>query len=63
MAREVYVEKEDCTSCMQCANNLPEVFQMDEENLAEVHNSAGADEDDIQYEIDSCPGMCIHWKD
>ncbi|PPT08955.1 hypothetical protein CKA32_001307 [Geitlerinema sp. FC II] len=48
---------------MQCASSLPEVFQMDDENLAEVHDSTGADEDDIQNEIDSCPGMCIHWKD
>ncbi|MDC0834969.1 ferredoxin [Leptolyngbya valderiana BDU 20041] len=63
MARAVYVDKEDCTSCMQCASSLPEVFQMDDENLAEVHDSTGADEDDIQNEIDSCPGMCIHWKD
>jgi ferredoxin len=62
MARQVYVDKDSCTSCMQCANNLPEVFQMDDDNLAEVHDSAGADEDAIQDEIDSCPGMCIHWK-
>jgi len=63
MPRIAYVDKDECTSCNQCADNLPEVFQMDDDDLAEVHTPSGADEDDIQEEIDSCPGECIHWKD
>lgn len=44
MAKEVYVDKEECTSCAQCVDDLPDVFRMDDDDLAEVHNSAGASE-------------------
>lgn len=63
MAKEVYVKKDDCTSCSQCVDNLPEVFRMDDDDMAEVHDPAGASEDEIQDEIDACPGECIHWKE
>lgn len=62
MAREVYVEKEECTGCELCTDALPEVFKMNSEGLSEVHDSAGAEESVIQDVIDSCPAECIHWK-
>lgn len=63
MAKEVYVDQDECTSCGQCADNLPEVFAMDDDDLAYVTSSTGASEEAIQEEIDSCPGECIHWKE
>ena len=63
MSREVYVDKSECTSCGQCADDLPEVFRLDDDDIAEVHNPEGASEEEIQEEIDACPGECIHWKD
>lgn len=56
-----YVNKADCTSCHLCTEELPLVFRMDEEELAEVFNPYGADEEAIGEAIDSCPGECIHW--
>lgn len=61
--RIAYVDKENCTSCHACTEELSEVFEMDEDDLAQVHNPAGADEEAIQDAIDSCPGECIHWKE
>ncbi|OGG95262.1 MAG: ferredoxin [Candidatus Lambdaproteobacteria bacterium RIFOXYD2_FULL_50_16] len=61
--RIVFVEKAECTSCQLCADELPDVFRMDEDDLAEVHHIDGAEEEEIQDSIDSCPGECIHWKD
>ncbi len=58
-----FVDKAECTSCHLCTDELPEVFRMDDDDLAEVHNPAGAGEDEIQDSIDSCPGECIHWKE
>lgn len=67
----VYVNKDDCTSCNQCADNLPKFFQMDDEDIAESHingsniNNAPIQEEEqslVQNEIDECPGECIHWK-
>jgi len=63
MSKIAYVDKDNCTSCHQCTDELPEVFQMDEDDLAEVHNPTGASEDEIQESIDACPGECIHWKE
>ena len=63
MAKEVYVDKDECTACGQCTDDLPEVFKLDDDDLAEVHDSAGASEEEIQEEIDACPGECIHWKE
>ena len=58
-----YVDKENCTSCNACVEEVPDVFQMDEDDLAEVYNAEGASEDDIQDTIESCPGECILWKE
>lgn len=58
-----YVDKDACTSCHLCVDELPEVFVMDPDDLAEVHNPEGADQEAIQDSIDSCPGECIHWKE
>ena len=63
MSKEAYVDQDECTSCSQCADNLPEVFAMSDDDLAYVHNTGGAEEDNIQEEMDQCPGECIHWKD
>jgi len=71
MSKFVYVNKDDCTSCHQCTDNLPRYFQMDDDDLAESHvngleiNNAPVSEEDtpaVQREIDFCPGECIHWK-
>jgi len=70
--RVVKVNKDDCTSCNQCVDNLPKYFQADEDYLAESHingqqiNKAPIPEEDfelVQNEIDDCPGECIQWKD
>ena len=71
MGRIVGVNKDDCTSCNQCADNLPKYFRMDDDDLAESHvsgsnvNKADIPEEDhalVQNEVDECPGECIHWK-
>ncbi len=63
MGKDVFVDQDECTSCGQCADNLPEVFEMDDDDLAFVLDKDAGDEEAIQEEIDQCPGECIHWKD
>ena len=71
MGRIAYVNKDDCTSCNQCADNLPKYFQMDDNDNSETHingefiNNATIPEEDVkkvQKEMDECPGECIKWK-
>lgn len=64
MAKIPWVDKEECTSCGLCADNLPDVFRMDDDSLAECFNAGSATEEEIQEEaIDVCPVECIHWKE
>ncbi len=63
MAKVVYVDQEECTSCGVCMDELPEVFEYDENDLSHVHNPKGASEDKIQEVMDMCPVECIHWKE
>ncbi len=63
MAKEVYVDADECTGCELCVDTLPEVFEMNADGVSVVHNSKGANEDKIQEVIDSCPAECIHWRD
>ena len=63
MARRPYVDQEACIGCELCANTLPEVFRMNEQHLAEVHNPEGGTEGQVQEVIDACPVNCIHWEE
>jgi len=63
MAKVPYVDKDECTGCGDCVENCPEVFQFDEDDLAEVKNPNGASEEEIQDAIDNCPAEAIHWKE
>jgi ferredoxin len=63
MAMIPFVEQEECTGCGLCEEVCPEVFQMNEDDVSEVHDEEGASEDKIQEAIDGCPVECIHWED
>jgi len=63
MAKEVYVDESECTGCELCVDELPEVFEMNDDNVSIVHNPKGADEAKIQEAIDDCPSECIKWKE
>jgi len=71
MSKNVYVNKDECTSCALCTDGLPEYFRMDDDDLAESHNNGSNvgnasvpdnDTDKVQELIDDCPAECIHWK-
>lgn len=62
MAGKPHVDQDACISCRLCADTVPEVFRMTEDNLAEVYDASGASEEKIQEAIDACPTACIHWQ-
>ncbi len=63
MPKKPVVNQEECISCGLCAEICPEVFRLNDKDLSEVHNPAGAPEEKIQEAIDSCPVQCIHWEE
>ncbi len=62
MSRKPFVDQDVCISCRLCVEAVPEVFRMNEDDLAEVYNPFGASETEIQGAIDGCPVNCISWE-
>ena len=64
MAREIWIDEEQCISCGMCINNLPDVFRYNSSGKAECYDPSGASEEAIQSDaVDACPVSCIHWKE
>lgn len=64
MGKTIKIDEDECTSCAQCADNLPDVFEMNDDDMAIVKSGwESADEEDIQEEIDTCPAECITWEE
>lgn len=61
MARTPFVDQDICISCRLCVDTVPEVFRMTDNDLAEVYDPSGADEEQVQEAMDACPVACIHW--
>lgn len=63
MAKVPYVDKDACTSCGVCVENVPTVFRFDDDMKAEVFDPNGAPESEIQEAMDMCPAACITWEE
>ncbi|HEB30482.1 MAG TPA: ferredoxin [Spirochaetes bacterium] len=63
MAKAFYVDEEECIGCGACVDCSPDVFHLNDDNIAEITNADGASEEEIQDAIESCPTECIHWED
>jgi ferredoxin len=63
MARTVIIDQDECINCGACVDTCPEVFRMNDDNLAEVYKADGASEEEIQDAIESCPVSCIQWEE
>ena len=62
MVKKPYVDQDTCISCELCVSIAPEVFRMNDDNVAEVFDPLGASEEMILEAIDNCPVNCIHWE-
>ena len=57
------VDPDLCTGCELCVDIAPDTFQMNDEDISEVVNPQGDNEDAIQEAIDSCPSEAISWEE
>lgn len=64
MAKEFYIDEDECIACGSCAELCPNCFNFDEDEMdyAEV-TSFDCPEEDVQEAMDNCPAECIHWED
>jgi ferredoxin len=63
MAKTVTIDQDECISCGACVDACPDVFRMNDDNLAEIYNATGASEEEIEDAIESCPVTCISWEE
>ncbi len=57
------MDEEECIGCGACVDSAPDVFSLNEDNIAEIINAAGGSAEEIQDAMDACPSECIHWED
>lgn len=63
MAKKPVVDEDLCTGDEVCVSIAPDVFELNDEGIAEVKDPEGADEATIQTAIDSCPTDAISWEE
>jgi pyruvate-ferredoxin/flavodoxin oxidoreductase len=55
-----WVESDECTSCNDCINAVPNVFKYNSNKQAHVYNPKGDKYAKIVAAAEKCPSMCIH---
>jgi ferredoxin len=63
MARKPVVDSDLCQGAYICESIAPNTFKVNENDLSEVVDPQGDDEDTIQQAIDSCPYGAISWQE
>lgn len=63
MAKQLYIDPEECISCESCVELCPEAFRMSSTgSYAEVVDPHSKEEC-VGEAIDTCPVECISWID
>jgi pyruvate-ferredoxin/flavodoxin oxidoreductase len=60
VSAEMWIETMRCTSCNDCTDQLPEVFEYNEEKQAVIKDPNGAPYPRIVEIAENCPAKCIH---
>ncbi|MEC7772079.1 MAG: ferredoxin [Bacteroidota bacterium] len=60
VSKVAWVESDECTSCNDCINAVPNVFKYNSNKQAHVHNPKGDKYAKIVAAAEKCPAMCIH---
>lgn len=60
---KVVIDQEGCIGCGLCAGTCPEVFQMNDDNIAEVHTQPTTVTETVQEAVDGCPVQVISIED
>lgn len=59
-AEQAWVESESCTSCNECTDKYPHIFQYNEEKQAFIPNPSKGRYEELVKAAEKCPAACIH---
>lgn len=57
--KKVLIDQDGCIGCESCVSICPDVFEMNEENIAEVYNQPEEITQEVIDAIEECPTMVI----
>lgn len=60
---KVVIDQDGCIGCGLCVNTCPEVFEMNDDNIAEVYKQPTEVTDEVQEAVDGCPVQVISIED
>ena len=63
MAFKIYVDRDECIGAGTCVDCAPNVFAMDDEDIAVVLSTTGDGDDEILAAAQDCPQACIYLFD
>lgn len=59
MALTIKIDEDECIGCGECAEAAPGTFEVNDDNMAEIKDPAGDDEDTIVEAAKNCPVEAI----
>ena len=60
---KIIIDRDLCIGSGTCSEELPEVFELDDEGIAIIKNPEGADDDSILEAAGNCPTEAIILED
>lgn len=63
MSYKIYVERDECIGAGTCVECAPNVFVMDDENIAVVFDETGDPDNDVLAAAQDCPQQCVYLFD
>ncbi|MCF6276469.1 MAG: ferredoxin [Candidatus Magasanikbacteria bacterium] len=60
---KIVIDKEGCIGARSCVVVAPEIFKMNEENIAYIINPDASDDDILKMSAEACPVLAVHLYD
>ena len=63
MPYQIYVDRDECIGAATCVECAPNVFALDDEDIAVVIDPTGDGDDEVLAAAQDCPQQCIYLFD
>lgn len=63
MPYKIYVDRDECIGAGTCVECAPNVFALDDENIAVVLDTTADSDEDVLAAAQDCPQLCVYLFD